>query len=198
MATGYHDDSNNPRYNFVPHVAGSDAERGIPAVGKIVYRTDSGDIEVCTATSPDPTLNGGGTWTAIGGLGCPNCLESGPGADKSININAGPGSSGDVNLDASNDFNQSAVRDQNIYAGRDINIAGDAEVNVEGTTVTNIRAATNAHVYVGPVSSGTGELRLQPRQLSASSLGSLTGVFPVFAPGGTTVVGYVPVYDSYS
>lgn len=67
MPTGYHDDSNNARYNFVPHPAGSDPERGLPAVGKLVYRTDTGAYEYCTATTPDPTLNGGGTWTPIGG-----------------------------------------------------------------------------------------------------------------------------------
>lgn len=67
MATGYHDDSNNPRYNFVPHTAGSEGARGIPALGKLVYRTDDAAYEYCTDTSPDPTLNGGGTWEPIVG-----------------------------------------------------------------------------------------------------------------------------------
>jgi hypothetical protein len=66
---GYNDDQNNPRFNFVPHIAGSDAERGIPAVGKLVYRTDLGSYQMCTATTPDPTLYGGGTWAGLGGGG---------------------------------------------------------------------------------------------------------------------------------
>jgi hypothetical protein len=66
MVTGYHDDSNNPRNNLVVHRAAANAERGIPAVGKLVYRTDTSALEVCSDTSPNPTLNGGGTWGGIG------------------------------------------------------------------------------------------------------------------------------------
>lgn len=65
MATGYHDDSNNNRYNFVLHNASTDAGRGIPAVGKIVWRTDTTKAEVCTDTSPDAGTNGGGTWVEL-------------------------------------------------------------------------------------------------------------------------------------
>lgn len=61
--------TNNPIYDVVIHPAGSDAERGIPALGKEVYRTDLGVKQVCTSTSPNPTLNGGGTWTNDGGAG---------------------------------------------------------------------------------------------------------------------------------
>lgn len=53
---------NQQLVNAVTHNAASDDERGLPAVGKQVYRTDLGYLEVCTSTSPDPTLNGGGTW----------------------------------------------------------------------------------------------------------------------------------------
>jgi hypothetical protein len=65
MPTGYHDNSNNPTNNFVLHRTATDAGRGIPAVGKLVYRTDTSSPEFCTSTSPDPTLNGGGTWTRV-------------------------------------------------------------------------------------------------------------------------------------
>lgn len=65
MPTGYHDNSNNPTNNFVLHRAGSTGERGIPAVGKMVYRTDLGYAEVCTSTSPNATSNGGGTWEQV-------------------------------------------------------------------------------------------------------------------------------------
>lgn len=62
---GYLNDENNTRWNFVPHTAGSDTERAIPAVGKVVYRTDLETLELCTATSPDPTEDGGGTWASL-------------------------------------------------------------------------------------------------------------------------------------
>lgn len=64
---GGNSNSNNPTWDFVVHPAGSDAERGIPAVGKVVYRTDLSALQVCTATTPDATLNGGGTWSAGAG-----------------------------------------------------------------------------------------------------------------------------------
>lgn len=62
-------DSNNPTYDFVPHPAGSDTARGLPAVGKLVYRTDTSALEVCTATTPDANTHGGGTWSPLGGSG---------------------------------------------------------------------------------------------------------------------------------
>lgn len=65
MPTGYHDDSNNARYNFVLQSAASDTARGLPTVGKWVYRTDTSKVEVCTDTSPDATTNGGGTWVEL-------------------------------------------------------------------------------------------------------------------------------------
>lgn len=65
MATGYHDDSNNNRWNFVLHPCGTDAARGIPAVGKAVYRTDTSKVQVCTATTPNAGVNGGGTWVEL-------------------------------------------------------------------------------------------------------------------------------------
>lgn len=67
MPTPYHDDSNTPRYNFVPHIAAGDTQRGLPVVGKLVYRTDTSGLQVCTSTSPDPGQNGGGTWAAVAG-----------------------------------------------------------------------------------------------------------------------------------
>lgn len=63
---GYHDHSNNQAVNLAVHNAASDAERGLPAVGKLVYRTDSLSVQLCTATTPDPTLPGGGTWISLG------------------------------------------------------------------------------------------------------------------------------------
>jgi hypothetical protein len=43
----------------------TDEERGLPAVGKIVYDLRDSSLYVCTDTDPDPDENGGGTWTAL-------------------------------------------------------------------------------------------------------------------------------------
>lgn len=58
---------NRPQSNFVFQHAADDEGRGVPALGKVVYRTDSNVWEGCVDTDPDPTENGGGTWTALGG-----------------------------------------------------------------------------------------------------------------------------------
>lgn len=58
---------NNPLVNAVIHVIATDAARGVPAVGKIVYDTRIGGLTVCTSTSPNPNDNGGGTWAPVGG-----------------------------------------------------------------------------------------------------------------------------------
>lgn len=63
------DFSNNQLVNFAIQTASSDEGRGLPAIGKIVFRDDSTTIEVCIDTLPDPTLNGGGTWVEIGTFG---------------------------------------------------------------------------------------------------------------------------------
>lgn len=65
MPTAFNDDSNQQRVNLVLHNAGSDNARGLPAVGKVVFRTDTSKVEVCTSTSPNATSNGGGTWTSL-------------------------------------------------------------------------------------------------------------------------------------
>ena len=62
--------TNNPLWDLVVHPAGADAGRGIPAVGKVVYRSDLDALEVCTDTTPDATDDGGGTWVQLrGGTG---------------------------------------------------------------------------------------------------------------------------------
>lgn len=60
---------NHQLHNAVMMNAASDEERGVPEVGKFVYRTDLATAQVCTDTEPDPTLNGGGTWVATGAFG---------------------------------------------------------------------------------------------------------------------------------
>lgn len=62
----YHEFSNAQLLNAALQVVGTDAARGIPAVGKLVYDTRDSLVYVCTATSPNATLNGGGTWVALG------------------------------------------------------------------------------------------------------------------------------------
>lgn len=57
--------TNNPLWDLVVHPAGADAGRGIPAVGKVVYRTDLDALEMCTDTTPDATDDGGGTWDRL-------------------------------------------------------------------------------------------------------------------------------------
>lgn len=64
---GYLEGNNRPFWNFVFHRAATDDERGIPALGKIVYRIDLGYAELCVDTDPDPDLPGGGTWVPVGG-----------------------------------------------------------------------------------------------------------------------------------
>lgn len=66
MPGSFKDHNNNGLFNFAVHPCDTDEGRGIPAVGKVVFRTDDSTLYVCTSTSPDPTLNGGGTWTAVG------------------------------------------------------------------------------------------------------------------------------------
>lgn len=63
--TSYREFSNGQLLNAALHVTSSDAGRGIPAVGKLVFDTRDSFVYVCTATSPNATLNGGGTWTAL-------------------------------------------------------------------------------------------------------------------------------------
>lgn len=65
MGDGFLNDDNKPRFNFVPHTASSDTERGLPALMKLVGRLDSSVLEVCTDTAPDPTEDGGGTWAPL-------------------------------------------------------------------------------------------------------------------------------------
>ena len=68
MRSGFNDDQNSSRFNFLPHTVNADTERGIPAVNKLVSRLDEpGILEICVDDNPDPTLNGGGTWKRIGG-----------------------------------------------------------------------------------------------------------------------------------
>lgn len=59
--------TNNPLWDLVVHPAGSDAGRGIPALLKLVGRTDTTppSLQLCTDTTPDPTLDGGGTWASL-------------------------------------------------------------------------------------------------------------------------------------
>lgn len=56
---------NNQLINAVAHHAGADEERGIPAAGKVVFRTDTLNLEVCRDVDPDPSLPGGGTWGPV-------------------------------------------------------------------------------------------------------------------------------------
>lgn len=60
-----HDDQNVSRINQVFHLAGTAAERGLSAIGKYLYRTDTGTVEVCTDVTPDEDLAGGGTWASL-------------------------------------------------------------------------------------------------------------------------------------
>lgn len=58
---------NRPQQNFVFQHAADDTGRGVPALGKVVYRTDTDTWEGCVDADPDPLENGGGTWTTFGG-----------------------------------------------------------------------------------------------------------------------------------
>jgi hypothetical protein len=67
---GARDFSNNQAQNFVLQDVFADVERGIPAIGKLVFNESIGQtVQVCIDTNPDPTLNGGGTWVDIGTFG---------------------------------------------------------------------------------------------------------------------------------
>jgi hypothetical protein len=66
MPGSFHDLSNTPLNNFAVHPCSSDTGRGLPAVGKLVYRTDTPGLYVCTSTTPDATEAGGGTWEPVG------------------------------------------------------------------------------------------------------------------------------------
>lgn len=68
---GGRDHSNNQQLNMVLHYASTVEERGLPAVGKIVYQdiTSPSTVQVCVDTDPDPTIPGGGTWVDIGTFG---------------------------------------------------------------------------------------------------------------------------------
>lgn len=70
MAAG-NDFCGNPLWNTLFHPASTDAERGIPVVGKIVTRTDVSppELEMCVDVDPDPDDDGGGTWAPIGNNG---------------------------------------------------------------------------------------------------------------------------------
>jgi hypothetical protein len=61
----YHEFSNQQMLNAVLHVTSTDAGRGIPTVGKVVFDTRDSSVYVCTSTSPNATSDGGGTWAAI-------------------------------------------------------------------------------------------------------------------------------------
>lgn len=62
-----YDNSNIETANFVLQNADAAGERGVPAPGKLVFRTDSLAAEICVDTDPDPLENDGGTWTSLGG-----------------------------------------------------------------------------------------------------------------------------------
>lgn len=58
---------NNPIWNANFHPVSTDAERGLPEKGKIVTRLDASPLvlEICVDTSPDPDIDGGGTWETL-------------------------------------------------------------------------------------------------------------------------------------
>lgn len=57
---------NNSLWNTVIHPVSTDEERGIPAVGKVVFDLRDNRLYNCVDTDPDPDLDGGGTWTTAG------------------------------------------------------------------------------------------------------------------------------------
>ncbi len=60
--------TNNPVWDLVVHPAASDVGRGLPALLKLVGRTDYTPpaLEVCVdETTPNPTDDGGGTWATL-------------------------------------------------------------------------------------------------------------------------------------
>lgn len=67
MPGPFKDNNNTGLFNFTVHPCSSVAGRGIPAVGKVVYRIDLQALYVCTSTSPDAGEVGGGTWEVVGG-----------------------------------------------------------------------------------------------------------------------------------